>query len=54
MGKYTTMRISWEVHEALGTQGRKNEEYDEILRRILSEAGIPVKEGVKDTTQKLW
>lgn len=51
---YTTIRVSRETHEAIESQGRKNEDFDEILRRILGEAGITVKEQKADTTQKLW
>lgn len=54
MVEYTTIRVSREVHEAINNQGMRNEEYDEILRRILTKAGIDVKESVKDNTRKLF
>ena len=53
-GKYTTIRVSWEVHDALNNYGRRNEEFDEILRRILTENGIPVKEPKEEATQRLF
>ena len=37
--QHTTIRISKEVREKLNEIGRKNETYDDVIKRLIKEAG---------------
>ncbi len=40
--KYTTIRITKELREILYKVGRKNETYEDIIRRLIKEAGYDI------------
>jgi len=42
--QYTSIRITKELREILSNIGRKNETYEDVIRRLVKEAGYDIEE----------
>jgi len=44
MVEYTSIRITKELRKILSNIGRKNETYEDVIRRLVKEAGYDIEE----------